>query len=425
MTNDKAAPMSGSILVVGAGISGLTTAIEAAEVGYEVFLVEKNPYLGGRVSQLNQYFPKLCPPTCGLEINFRRIKDNPRIKVFTLAEVEKVDGAPGNYDVALKINPRYVNENCTCCGECAAACQTEIDSEYDLGMKKIKGAYLPFEMAFPSRFVISPEIIGTEDAQRCKQACKYDAVDLEMQPKTLKLNVGAIVWATGWQPYDATKIDNLGFGQYPNIITNMMMERLASPNGPTRGKIVRPSDDKEPQSIAFVQCAGSRAENHLPYCSYICCMASLKQATYVRERYPEAKIYIFYIDLRTPGYRYERFYEKIKADENIFLIKGKVAEVNEDSGSQNVTVVAENAVTGEKIHQSVEMVVLATGMQPTTATAKLPADLKYSDDGFIINDFETGGMFAAGCANKPADVVSSNQNATGMALKAIQTLVNR
>ena len=425
MTNDKAAPMSGSILVVGAGISGLTTAIEAAEVGYEVFLVEKNPYLGGRVSQLNQYFPKLCPPTCGLEINFRRIKDNPRIKVFTLAEVEKVDGAPGNYDVALKINPRYVNENCTCCGECAAACQTEIDSEYDLGMKKIKGAYLPFEMAFPSRFVISPEIIGTEDAQRCKQACKYDAVDLEMQPKTLKLNVGAIVWATGWQPYDATKIDNLGFGQYPNIITNMMMERLASPNGPTRGKIVRPSDDKEPQSIAFVQCAGSRDENHLPYCSYICSMASLKQATYVRERYPEAKIYIFYIDLRTPGYRYERFYEKIKADENIFLIKGKVAEVNEDSASKNVTVVAENAVTGEKIHQSVEMVVLATGMQPTTATVKLPADLKYSDDGFIINDFDTGGMFAAGCANKPADVVSSNQNATGMALKAIQTLVNR
>ncbi len=425
MTNDKAAPMSGSILVVGGGISGLTTALEAAEVGYEVFLVEKNPYLGGRVSQLNQYFPKLCPPTCGLEINFRRIKDNPRIKVFTLAEVEKVDGTPGNYDVAIKINPRYVNENCTCCGECATACQAEIDSEYDLGMKKIKGAYLPFEMAFPARFVIAPEIIGTEDAQRCKEACKYDAVDLEMQAKTLNLNVGAIVWATGWQPYDATKIDNLGFGQYPNIITNMMMERLASPNGPTGGKILRPSDDKQPQSIAFVQCAGSRDENYLPYCSYICCMASLKQATYVRERYPEAKIYIFYIDLRTPGYRYERFYEKIKADENIFLIKGKVAEVSEDSASKNITVVAENAVTGEKIHQTVEMVVLATGMQPTTAAVKLPADLKYSDDGFIINDFETGGMFAAGCANKPADVVSSNQNATGMALKAIQTLVNR
>ncbi|MCK4986503.1 MAG: CoB--CoM heterodisulfide reductase iron-sulfur subunit A family protein, partial [Desulfobacterales bacterium] len=210
-----------------------------------------------------------------------------------------------------------------------------------------------------------------------------------------------------------------------NIITNMMMERLASPNGPTRGKILRPSDNKEPQSVAFVQCAGSRDENHLPYCSYICCMASLKQATYVREHYPDAKIYIFYIDLRTPGYRYERFYQTIKEDENIFLIKGKVAEVSEDAGTNHVTVVAENAVTCEKIHQEVEMVVLATGMQPTAATDKLPADLQYTDDGFIVNDFEKGGMFAAGCANKPADVVSSNQNATGMALKAIQTLVSR
>jgi quinone-modifying oxidoreductase subunit QmoA len=154
-------------------------------------------------------------------------------------------------------------------------------------------------------------------------------------------------------------------------------------------------------------------------------MASLKQATYVRERYPDAKIYIFYIDLRSPGLRYEKFYKKIKEDENIFFIKGKVAEVSEEPGTGNITVVAENAVTGEKIHQKVELVVLATGMQPTAAEAKLPADLQYTEDGFIINDFEKGGMFAAGCANKPLDVVTSNQNATGMALKAIQTLVNK
>jgi quinone-modifying oxidoreductase subunit QmoA len=412
-------------MVVGGGISGLTTALEAAEVGYEVFLVEKNPYLGGRVAQLNQYFPKLCPPTCGLEINFRRIKDNPRVKVLTMAEVEKVEGGPGNYTVAVKITPRYVNENCTCCGACAEACQTEIDSEYDFGMKKIKAAYLPFNMAFPARYVIDPKIVGGEDGQRAKDACKYDAVDLQMQPKTLSLNVGAVVWATGWTPYDAKKIDNLGFGQHKNIITNMMMERLAAPNGPTCGQIMRPSDAKAPASIAFVQCAGSRDENYLPYCSYICCMASLKQATYVRAQHPEAKIYIFYIDLRAPGYRYEKFYENIKKDPNVFFIKGKVAEVSEDKASGNITVVAENAVTGEKIQQAVEMVVLATGMQPTAAVNKLPGAVKTTPDGFILNDFAAGGMFAAGCANKPADVVSSNQNATGMALKAIQTLVRR
>jgi len=425
MTNDNTAPASGSIMVVGGGISGLTTAIEAAEVGYEVFLVEKNPYLGGRVAQLNQYFPKLCPPTCGLEINFRRIKDNPRIKVLTLAEVEKVDGGPGGYDVTVKLNPRYVNEKCTCCGDCAEACQAEVSNAYNFGMDNSKGAFLPFEMAFPARFVLSPQIIGTDDAQKCKEACQYDAIDLEMEAKSMNLQVGAIVWATGWEPYDAAKIDNLGFGQYDNIVTNMMLERMASPNGPTASKIVRPSDGKEPESVAFVQCAGSRDENHLPYCSYICCMASLKHATYIRERYPDAKIYIFYIDLRAPGERYEKFYKKIKEDENVFFIKGKVAEVSEDPTNKNVTVVAENAVTGEKVRQTVDMVVLATGMQPTAANAKLPADLNYNEDGFIINDFEKGGMFGAGCANKPADVVSSNQNATGMALKAIQTLARR
>lgn len=425
MTENKAAPSNGSILVVGGGISGLTTALEAAEVGYEVFLVEKNPYLGGRVAQLNQYFPKLCPPSCGLEINFRRIKDNPKIKVFTQAEVEKVDGIPGSYDVSIKLSPRYVNENCTCCGDCTDVCETEISSDFNFEMNNIKGAYLPFEMAFPARYVISPQIIGTDDAQRCKEACKYDAVDLDMEAKTENFQVGAIVWATGWEPYDATKIDNLGFGQYPNVITNMMMERLASANGPTKGKIVRPSDNKEPESIGFVQCAGSRDENYLPYCSYICCMASLKQTTYIREQYPDAKVYIFYIDVRAPGQRYEKFYQKIKEDENVFLIKGKVAEVSEDPETGNITVVAENAVTGEKVKETVEMAVLATGMQPTTATAKLPADLKHNEDGFIINDFEKGGMFAAGCANKPSDVVSSNQNATGMALKAIQTLVSK
>ncbi|MCF8026333.1 MAG: CoB--CoM heterodisulfide reductase iron-sulfur subunit A family protein [Desulfobacteraceae bacterium] len=425
MSKEQGAPFSGSIMVVGGGISGLTTALEAAEVGYEVFIVEKNPYLGGRVAQLKQYFPKLCPPTCGLEINFRRIKDNPRIKFFTLAEVEKVEGSAGNYNVSVKLNPRYVNENCTCCGACADACQTEIPNEFNFDMDKRKGAFLPHEMAFPARYVISPQIIGTEDAKRCKEACPYDAVDLEMQPKTMDLNVGAIVWATGWEPYDAAKIDNLGFGQYPNIITNMMLERQAAPNGPTNGQILKPSDSKPPESVAFVQCAGSRDQNHLPYCSYICCMASLKHATYIREQYPDTKVYIFYIDLRTPGYRYEKFYDTVKADENVEFVKGKVAAV-EDGGTGRVTVIAEDAISGKKIRQTVDMVVLATGMQPTAVNAKLPAaDLKYTEEGFIINELDKGGMFATGCANKPADVMMSNQNATGIALKAIQTMVKR
>jgi quinone-modifying oxidoreductase subunit QmoA len=339
-----------------------------------------------------------------------------------LAEVEKVDGGPGNYDVSLRLNPRYVNANCTACGACAEAVKTEVPNEFNFGMDRVKAAYMPHEMAFPARYVISPRIIGTEDANRAREACKYDAVELDMEPRTVSLSVGAVVWATGWEPYDATRIENLGYGRYDNIVTNMMMERLAAPNGPTGGKIRRPSDDKAPETVAFVQCAGSRDENHLPYCSYISCMASLKQALYVREQYPDATIYIFYIDIRSPGQRYEKFYEKVKADEKIIFVKGKVAEVEEDPDTRAVTVTAENAVTGEKIHQTVDLVVLATGMQPTAANAKLAGDLKYNPDGFIVNDLEKGGMFGTACAAKPADVVSSNQHATGMALKAIQSL---
>jgi quinone-modifying oxidoreductase subunit QmoA len=420
---ERAEEKKGGILVVGGGISGLTATLEAAEVGYKVFLVEQNPYLGGRVAQLKHYFPKLCPPTCGLEINFRRIKDNPRITFYTLAEVQNISGGPGNYNVTVKINPRYVNEKCTCCGECEKVCMTKLPDEFNFDMGTKKGAYLPHELAFPMRYVISPKIIGTDDAKRAAEACQYDAIDLDMQPQTVDLKVGAIIWATGWKPYDASKIDNLGF-EYPNVITNMMMERLASLNGPTGGKILRPSDNKKISKIGFVQCAGSRDENHLPYCSYICCMASLKQATYVREQYPEAKIYVFYIDVRAPGFRYEKFYKKIKEDENIFLIKGKVAEVQEDPGTKDITVVAENAVSGEKVQETVDMAVLATGMVPNTADTKLPGDVKCDPDGFVVSDLAGGGMFATGCAAKPLDVISSNQHATGMALKAIQTLVS-
>ncbi|PIE68259.1 MAG: heterodisulfide reductase subunit A, partial [Deltaproteobacteria bacterium] len=386
------APVSGSIMVVGGGISGLTTALEAAEVGYEVFLVEKEASLGGRVAQLKYYFPKLCPPTCGLEINYRRLKDNKNIKVFTMSEVQKVDGQAGDYTVTVKTRPRYVNENCTACGECAKVCETEISNDFNFGMNRRKAAYLPHNMAFPQRCVIDPAM-SNDDRERVKAACKYDAVDFDMQEKTFELKVGAVVFNTGWQPYDATRIDNLGFGRYQNVVTNMMLERMAASNGPTEGKILRPSDEKAPKTIAFAQCAGSRDENHLSYCSYICCMASLKHATYLRAQYPDAKIYIYYIDLRTPGRKYEKFYANLKADENIFFVKGKVAEVGEESGTGNIKLVAENTISGEKVRQTVDMLVLATGMQPTCAVDKPVADLNFDEEGFIINDFSKGGLF--------------------------------
>jgi quinone-modifying oxidoreductase subunit QmoA len=413
--------MSNSILVLGGGFSGLTAALEAAEVGYEVFIVEKQPYLGGRVAQLNKYFPKLCPPTCGLEINFQRVKKNPKVKYFTLAEVSKISGGPGNYEVTVKIKPRFVNNNCTACNKCVEVCPVERDCEFDFGLGKTKAIYKPHTMAMPMQYVIDAEVCTGTSCAKCVSACEYKAIDLEDKEKEVVLNVGSIVVATGWKPYDIKNLTNLGAGQIKNAISNMQMERLAAPNGPTGGKIVRPSDGKEPQRIAFVQCAGSRDQNHLNYCSYICCMASLKQCTYIREQYPDAEIVVYYIDLRAPG-RYEKFLNKVQADEKIKMVKGKVAKLEEDSEG-NVIVTAEDIIAGVKKEETYDLVVLATGMQPSLDGVEFPADVEVKE-GFVVGG-EDKGIFAAGCAKMPLDVMTSAETATGAALKAIQTLVRR
>lgn len=409
------------ILVIGGGISGLTTATEAAEAGYTVTILEKEPFLGGRVSRMNKYFPKLCPPNCGLEINYRRVKLNDRISCYTLAEVENISGQAGRYEVSVKLTPRYVNDKCTGCNACTVACPVEVPNDFNAGMDKRKAAYVRGEQSFPFQYVIEKASCKSDCGLKCKAACKYDAIDLDMKPETIKIKAGSIVLATGWKPYDAKKIDNLGFGTTPNIITNVMMERIASGNGPTQGKITRPSDGKEVKKIAFVQCAGSRDENHLAYCSAVCCMASLKQITYVREQYPDSEAYMFYIDVRTPGTAYERFFNKIKDDKNVKLIKGKVAKV---SGAPNgdVIVEAEDIFAGGKIKVQVDMCVLATGMQPTISEVKLPSDIKINENGFAVIGEDQKGIYAVGCVKDPMDVAKSVQGATGAALKAIQTV---
>jgi len=408
------------ILVIGGGFSGLTAGIEAAETGAEVIVVEKNPYLGGRVAQLNKYFPKICPPMCGLEINFRRIKVNPLFTFYTMSEVDSISGVPGDYTVKIKINPRYVNENCTACNACSEACPVERKCDFNFGLNKSKAIYLPFEHAFPLKYVIDRKSCPKDCPAPCLNACKYNAIDFNMQPETVEVKVTSIVVATGWKPYDASKIDNLNFGKVKNVITNMMFERIAAKNGPTNGQILRPSDGKSVENVAFVQCAGSRDENHLPFCSYICCLASLKHTLYLKEQNPDAEVNIFYIDIRTPG-KYEKFYNQVKELSGVNFIKGKVAGIEQDSDSDDVIVIAEDILNGEKIRQKVDMVVLATGMQPESFDFKVPG-VKYAVDGFVV---DAEGIYSAGCAKAPMDVAGCGKDSTSAALKAIQTGVRR
>ena len=408
----------GKILVIGGGISGVTTAIEASEVGKDVILVEKTPTLGGRVSGFHQYFPKLCPPTCGLEINYKRLRANPHVQVYTNSEVLSVTGDEGEFKVKVRKNPTFVNEKCVACDHCTDVCPSERSNDFNAGMDKTKSIFLPNKMAYPPRYVIDRPTCET-GCSKCVDACKYGAIDLEMQVQEFEIEVTSVVVATGWKPYDAKNLTNLGFSSVPNVINNIMMERISSVSGPTKGQILRPSDQKPVESIAFVQCAGSRDENHLPYCSSICCLGSLKHTKYVLEQNPDAKIYIFYIDIRTPG-KYEDFVAKVQAEKNVKMIKGKVAKISEGENG-NVLVEAEDTHNLTKVHLEVDMIVLATGMESSLRGQEKIAGIELDEYGFVPAELQKIGIFSAGVAKRPVDVNSSIQDSTGMALKAIQT----
>ena len=412
-----------TIVVVGGGISGMTAAIEAAECGKQVILVEKNPALGGRVSQLYKYFPKMCFPTCGIEINLRRIKANKNLRVLTMAEVTGITGEAGDYTVAVKLAPRFVTEDCTACGECGKAVEAEFADEFNYGLKQRKGAYLPFAMAYPQRYVIDPRVIGTADADKAKEACKYGAVDLDMQEENIEFKAGAVIWATGWKPYDANKIQPYGYDRYDNVITNVEFERMLDPFGPTGGKIVR-KDGKTPKNIAFIQCAGSRDRNHLKHCSRICCMASLKQTNYVQDQLGDAaKSTVYYIDIRAID-RFEDFYQAVRKNPNVSFVKSKVASITAAAEAGDVMLNGVDTEGYNRYSNQHDLVVLATGMEPSVPTGQFPVELVLDDNGFVQNDEANGGVFGAGVSSDALDVNRAVQNATAAALRAVQ-VVNR
>lgn len=406
------------ILVVGAGMSGITAALEAAEAGYKVILIEQLPYLGGKAIEMNQYFPKLCPPYCGMEINFQRIKNNPRISIFTSTVVKNISGSEGNFIVSLETQPEFVSAYCTLCDKCVEVCPAERPDSFNYGMNNTKAVYLPHELACPARYVIDGETCMKPQCNKCVDVCSYNAIDLSQTVNHFEIKVGAIVFTTGWKTYETILLEDMRFGEHPDIITNMMMERMAAPNGPTNGKVLCRSNGIPPKKIVFAQCAGSRDENYLPYCSGVCCSASLKQALYIVENDPDAVVIIFYVDLRVAG-RNEDFLNKAEDHPRIELIKGKVAAVEKGDNSSKPIIIAEDIMSGKKMSFEADLVILATGIVPNVTG---PDMIKYSAEGFIIPSQLKSGIYTAGCAKKPMDISASVKDATGAALKAIQSV---
>ena len=406
-----------SVLVIGGGISGMTAAVEAAETGCLVYLVEKLPYLGGQVARINEYFPKLCPPYCGLEVNFKRIRNNPRIEIFTSSSVEEISGSAGDFSARIKSAPEFVTADCTACGECSAVCPVETEDPFNYGLTSHKAIDIPHALAYPARFFLDEASCEKESCKKCVEACRYDAINLDAGPTEKQISVGSIVLSTGWKPYDPENLEGFSWGESPDILTNVLMERLGAPNGPTGGKVLKPSDGQPARKIAFVQCAGSRDENHLPYCSAVCCSASLKQALYFTRQDNTNRADIYYIDLRVTG-RNEDFLRKVEENDQINLVKGKVVSAGIENGGPVIE--AEDIQSGTKVREGYDLVVLATGVVPEIPHAP---EVDLDNDGFIARESLENGFSAGGCCCEPKDVAATVRESTGMALSVLQTII--
>ncbi len=414
------------LVVIGGGVSGITVAVEAAASGVEVVLVEAGPVLGGRMLRTHQNYPKLNSSSSDLEMHLRRLRSNPRITVLTSADALSIDGVRGNFKVKVRLNPRYVKDNCTSCDKCAQVCPVEIDDQHNYSMQKTKAIFrIPGTGNSPAYTIDRSSCMGAE-CGKCVEVCGDRAIDMDEQPKEIVLASGSIVLATGWDPYDAAKIINLGFGRVPNVISNVMMERLVAADGPTGGKILRPSDRKEAKNIAFVQCAGSRDHEHLPYCSSICCLVSLKQATYVRDAYPDSRITVIYTDITNPcPGRYDKFLAKVIDDDKIKYMQGKVSMISEDADTDGVAL-SVNALRGVGCGVPTEikadMAVLATGMVPKILSNVLREVMVLDKHGFMNPESQQEGIYITGTAKFPFDVTSSMLDATGTAIRTIQRI---
>ena len=426
-------------LVIGGGISGIQSALDLAEEGFKVYLVEKNPTIGGRMAQLDKTFPTLDCSGCILTPKMMEVANHPNIELLTYSEVVGIDGSIGNYVVKVKKKARYVDlDKCTGCGDCVEACRLKgkIISEFDEGIGKRSAIYIPFPQAVPLKCTIDKDtcLMLTRGkcgkGPLCVEACEADAIDFNQKDEEIELNVGSIIVATGYDVMDASRLYEYGYGRYDDVITSLQMERLINSSGPTGGEILRPSNGEKPKSITYILCVGSRDENECTWCCRIGCMSALKHVYLLKEKLGEdVEINICYTDIRSYGKGYEEFYRKIRGMKTNFF-RGRPSEVR--GAGDHMTIDVFDTTTSKLFEISTELIVLVPALVPRADADELARILRISQsaDGFLLEahpklrpmDTFTGGIFITGCCQGPKDIQDSVAQSSGAAARAANIL---
>ncbi len=432
-------PVTKRALVIGGGIAGIQTALDIADAGFPVDIVETKPTIGGKMAQLDKTFPTLDCAACILTPKMVDVAQNERIRIFSYSQVEQVKGFVGNFDVTIKRKARYVREDiCTGCGLCTEKCpQKKIPNEFNLGMDNRRAIYIPFAQAVPKVATIDPEhcnMLKNGKCGLCAKVCGAGAIDYNAKDEFVEEKYGAIVVATGYNPISMEKFDEYAYSQSKDVITSLEFERLTNAAGPTGGKLLRPSDGEHPHTIVFVQCVGSRCEacaaKGKEYCSKICCMYTAKHAMLTRDKYPDTDVYVFYIDVRTPGKNFDEFYRRAVEEYGVHYIKGTVGKVTPESGKLKVQ--ASDLIENKQLHIDADLVVLAAAIEPDKSARPLATMLTASMD---TNDFfteahpklrpvesPTAGVFLSGACQGPKDIPETVAQAGAAASKVIGLL---
>jgi heterodisulfide reductase subunit A len=426
-------PLIQSALIVGGGITGIETALKLANSGKRVYLVEREPSIGGRMAQLEKTFPTLDCASCILTPKMVDVASNPNITILAYSEIKEVSGYIGNYKVKVVKKPRYVDENkCIGCGLCATKCPSKVLDEFNVGLSFRKAIYIPFPQAVPRKYTIDREhcLYFTKNICRvCERFCPTKAINFEQKPEEITLEVGAVILATGYDVFDPSVIKRYGYGRYKDVYTGLEVERLTSASGPTNGRIIL-RDGRTPSTVVIIHCVGSRDENYHVYCSRVCCMYAMKLAHLVKERAPSSTVYELYIDIRAHGKGYEEFYRRVQG-EGVIFIRGKAAEITESENGR-LTVTFEDTLLGKVQQIEADMVILATALEPRKDAKELARifNIPVDKDGFFLERHPklapvstvNRGVFVAGACQGPKDIPDSVAQGAAAAAEALALL---